>query len=69
MAENTIAREKHEEMAQKNLSRGLSNIAQEPLDLVNQRSRSNKYIAIGGGKWSPSEAALWEITLAISTIK
>jgi len=60
MAENTIAQEKHGEMAKTDLIGGLSNIAQKPSDLADQQSRSNQHITVRGSRWSLSEAALWK---------
>ena len=61
MAENTIAKEKQEEMVKTELNEGLNNNAQELLNLADQWSRSNRHIAIGEGYQRLSKAAIWEV--------
>lgn len=49
MAENTIRSEKYEEIVENKPIGGQRNDAQELSDLVDQRSRSGRHIAISGG--------------------
>jgi len=61
MAENIIEQEKHVEMVKTEPIEVYRNNAHEPSDVADQRSRSNRHITIGGGKWVQSETALWKL--------
>ena len=50
MADYTIGPEKHEEMAKNRVIEGVDSDAQQPSDLADQRSRSDRHITIGGGR-------------------
>lgn len=53
--------EKNMKNGQNRVYRRLNNFAQEPSNLADQQSRFDRHIVIDDGKWSLSEADLWEV--------